>query len=227
MEERLNNIQNRIKRAASACGRDPESIRLVVVSKTVPASRVKEAIRAGVTTLGENYVQEAREKINTLSSFDVSWHLIGRLQTNKAKYAVRLFDLIHTVGSYKLAHELNKQAQKNAKIQSVLIQVNISGELTKSGSDPKETINLLKEISQLENIQVKGLMTMPPFFDQPQKARPFFVALREMRNEITSRQIPRILMDELSMGMTGDFEAAIEEGATMVRIGTAIFGSRN
>jgi len=132
VEERLNNIQNRIKRAASACGRDPESIRLVVVSKTVPASRVKEAIRAGVTTLGENYVQEAREKINTLSSFDVSWHFIGRLQTNKAKYAVRLFDLIHTVGSYKLARELNKQAQKNAKIQSVLIQVNISGELTKS-----------------------------------------------------------------------------------------------
>ncbi len=210
-----------------ACGRDPGSIRLVVVSKTVPASRVEEAIRAGVATLGENYVQEAREKINALSSFDVSWHLIGHLQTNKAKYAVRLFDLIHTVGSYKLARELNKQAQKNAKIQSVLIQVNISGELTKSGSDPKETINLLKEISQLKNIQVKGLMTMPPFFDQPQKARPFFRALREMRHAIIAQQIPHILMDELSMGMTGDFEAAIEEGATMVRIGTAIFGSRN
>ncbi|MEE8540124.1 MAG: YggS family pyridoxal phosphate-dependent enzyme [Desulfobacterales bacterium] len=227
MEERLKNIQNRINRAAMACGRDPGSIRLVAASKTVPASRVEEAIRAGVATLGENYVQEAREKINTLSSFDVSWHLIGHLQTNKAKYAVRLFDLIHTVGSFKLARELNKQAQKNAKIQSVLIQVNISGELTKSGSDPKETINLLKEISPLENIQVKGLMTMPPFFDQPQKARPFFGALRQMRQEIIARQIPHILMDELSMGMTGDFEAAIEEGATMVRIGTAIFGSRN
>ncbi len=210
-----------------ACGRDPGSIRLVAASKTVPASRVEEAIRAGAATLGENYVQEAREKINTLSSFDVSWHLIGHLQTNKAKYAVRLFDLIHTVGSFKLARELNKQAQKNAKIQSVLIQVNISGELTKSGSDPKETINLLKEISPLENIQVKGLMTMPPFFDQPQKARPFFSALRQMRHEIIAQQIPHNLMDELSMGMTGDFEAAIEEGATMVRIGTAIFGSRN
>jgi len=227
LENRLEHIRKRIGRVACACGRDPESIQLVAVSKTVSAVRVQEAIDAGVTILGENYIQEAREKINTLSAFDVSWHLIGHLQTNKAKYAVRFFDLIHTVDRYKLARELDKQAQKIDKIQSILVQVNISGELTKSGCAPEETGNLLKQISQLENIRVEGLMTMPPFFDQPQKVRPFFAALCEMRQEIIARRIPGISMDELSMGMTGDFETAIEEGATMVRIGTAIFGPRS
>jgi len=192
----------------------------------MPAEVVKAAIEAGVTDLGENYIQEARDKISALANSDVNWHYIGHLQSNKAKYAVRLFDLIHSVDSLKLARELNKYAQNNAKIQSILIQVNVAREDTKSGIYVENTMELLKNISHLENISVRGLMTMPPFFNAPEKVRPFFAALRKLRDEIRAEGIPNIAMDELSMGMTGDFEAAIEEGATMVRIGTAIFGER-
>jgi len=192
----------------------------------MPAEVVKAAIEAGVTDLGENYIQEARDKISALANSDVNWHYIGHLQSNKAKYAVRLFDLIHSVDSLKLARELNKYAQNNAKIQSILVQVNVAREDTKSGIYVENTMELLKNISHLENISVRGLMTMPPFFNAPEKVRPFFAALRKLRDEIRAEGIPNIAMDELSMGMTGDFEAAIEEGATMVRIGTAIFGER-
>ena len=226
MRKRLENIKDRIKRTARACGRDPETIRLVTVSKTVPADRVREAIEAGATILGENYIQEAREKINTLSSYPVSWHFIGHLQTNKAKYAVRLFDLIQTVDTLKLAHELNKQAKKINKIQQILIQVNIGLERTKSGVYAKDAQSLIKDISYLENLSVKGLMTIPPFFNSPKKVRPYFSALRNLRDQIKKENISNASMDELSMGMTGDFEVAIEEGATLVRIGTAIFGKR-
>jgi pyridoxal phosphate enzyme (YggS family) len=226
IKERLEKVKDRIKKAAEACNRNPQTIRLVAVSKTVPADRVREAIEAGVKNLGENYVQEAREKINSLTDFPVNWHFIGHLQTNKAKYAVRLFDLIHSVDSLKLSRELNKQAQKNGKIQQILIQVNISREETKSGISVDEAINLVDEISHLENLSIKGLMTMPPYFNQPERVRPFFSALRELRDQIKEKAIPNMSMDELSMGMTGDFEAAIEEGATMVRVGTAIFGER-
>ncbi len=217
----------RIKKAAAACNRPLDSIQLIAVSKTMPAEIVKEAIEAGVTDLGENYIQEARDKVSALATSDVNWHYIGHLQSNKAKYAVRLFDLIHSVDSLKLARELNKYAQKNDKIQSILVQVNVAREDTKSGIYVENTIELLKNISQLENISVSGLMTMPPFFNAPEKVRPFFAALRKLRNEIRAEGIPNIAMQELSMGMTGDFEAAIEEGATMVRIGTAIFGERD
>jgi hypothetical protein len=217
----------RIKKAADACNRPLDSIQLIAVSKTMPAEIVKEAIEAGVTDLGENYIQEARDKVSALATSDVNWHYIGHLQSNKAKYAVRLFDLIHSVDSLKLARELNKYAQKNDKIQSILVQVNVAREDTKSGIYVENTIELLKNISQLENISVSGLMTMPPFFNAPEKVRPFFAALRKLRDEIRAEGIPNIAMQELSMGMTGDFEAAIEEGATMVRIGTAIFGERD
>jgi len=227
VKDRLEQVHERIKKAAAACHRPVESIRLIAVSKTVPAAIVKEAIEAGVTDLGENYIQEAREKVNTLATAPVSWHYIGHLQSNKAKYAVRLFDLIHSVDSLKLARELNKYAQKHDKIQSILIQVNVAKEESKSGVYVDNTTGLLKDISQLANISVKGLMTMPPYFNAPQKVRPFFAALRELRDRIRAEGIPNIAMDELSMGMTGDFEAAIEEGATMVRIGTAIFGERH
>jgi pyridoxal phosphate enzyme (YggS family) len=226
IKDRLEKVNNRIQRAAEGCHRDPEAIRLVAVSKTVPASKVQEAIEAGVTTLGENYVQEARGKINSLISFPVSWHFIGHLQSNKAKYAVRLFDLIHTVDSLKLARELDKQAQKNAKIQEILIQVNISQEDTKSGISAEDAVNLISEISHLENLSIKGLMTMPPYFNQPEKVQPYFAALRNLRDQIEKKAMPNVSMDQLSMGMTGDFEVAIEEGATMVRVGTAIFGER-
>jgi len=223
----LQNIHERIQKTAMACGRDPETIRLVAVSKTIPSDRVKEAIDAGVTILGENYIQEAREKINALSSYAVSWHFIGHLQSNKAKYAVKLFDLIHAIDSLKLARELDKQAKKISKIQQVLIQVNIGEESSKSGVYKQDTIELIEAISLLENLSVKGLMTMPPFFNTPEKVRPFFADLRTLRDHIKNANITNITMDELSMGMTGDFEAAIEEGATLVRIGTAIFGKRN
>jgi len=227
LKDRLERVHERIKKAADDCNRPADSIRLIAVSKTMPAEIVKEAIEAGVTDLGENYIQEAREKINTLATAPVNWHYIGHLQSNKAKYAVRLFDLIHSVDSLKLAQELNKYAQKNDKIQSILVQVNVAKEESKSGVFVENTFELLKNISQLANISVKGFMTMPPYFNAPEKVRPFFAALRELRDRIRAQHIPNIAMDELSMGMTGDFEAAIQEGATMVRIGTAIFGERN
>jgi len=225
--QRIKTLKDRIKKAAIACGRDPETITLVTVSKTISIDTVKEAIDAGVTVFGENYIQEARDKVNALSSHPVSWHFIGHLQTNKAKYAVRLFDLIQTVDSLKLAHELNKQAIKINKIQPILVQVNIGLESTKSGVVAKDTLSLIKDISRLANLSVKGLMTMPPFFDDAEKARPYFAALCDLRDHIDRESMPNISMDELSMGMTGDFEVAIEEGATIVRIGTAIFGKRN
>lgn len=226
MKKRLETVKDRIKKVAGTSGRNPEGVCLVAVSKTMPAPIVREAIEAGVTILGENYIQEAREKIGILSSLPVSWHFIGHLQTNKAKYAVKLFDLIHSVDTLKLARELNKQANKINKIQKILIQVNIGEEASKSGAFVEDLQYLAKDISLLENLSVKGLMIIPPFYNAPEKVQPFFSALRELRDQIRKAAIPNVTMDELSMGMTGDFETAIEEGATLVRIGTAIFGER-
>ena len=226
LKQRLENIKERIRRAAKSCNRNPDSIRLVAVSKTVPAETVKDAIEAGATILGENYVQEAREKFDDLVQYPISWHFIGHLQSNKAKYAVRLFDLIHSVDSLKLARALDKEAKKVDKIQLILVQVNISAEETKSGTSAEQAPGLISDISQLENVSIKGLMTMPPYFYQPEKVRPYFAALRKLRNRLKEQSIPNVFMEELSMGMSGDFEVAIEEGATLVRVGTAIFGER-
>lgn len=226
MKENLDRIKKRIADTAIACGREPNSVRLVAVSKTMPVERVAAAIDAGAVILGENYIQEAREKTNALYDRPVQWHFIGHLQSNKSKYAVRMFDLIHSVDSIKLAKTLNREAGKNDKVQDILIQVNISREASKSGIEEDETIDLVSQIAKLDNIRVKGLMTMPPFFDQPEAARPFFHRLARLRDRIAGNKIPGVDMDELSMGMTGDFEVAIEEGATLVRIGTAIFGTR-
>ena len=226
MKQRLEHIKQRIRQTAESCKRDADSVRLVAVSKTIAADIVKEAIEAGVTILGESYVQEARAKFKALVQYPVSWHFIGHLQSNKAKYAVRLFDLIHSVDSLKLARELDQQARKVDKIQQILVQINIGAEDTKSGISTDEASRLVAEISQLKNLAVKGLMTMPPYFYQPEKAQPFFAALREMRDQIKEQSLPHVSLDELSMGMTGDFEVAIKEGATLVRIGTAIFGER-
>jgi pyridoxal phosphate enzyme (YggS family) len=226
LKQRLENIKERIRQVAVSCNRDPVSIRLVVVSKTFPPETVKEAIEAGAAILGENYVQEAREKFEALVHYPASWHFIGHLQSNKAKYAVRLFDLIHSVDSLKLARALDKEAQKAGKIQPILVQVNISGEDSKSGISAEDAPALISQISQLENLSIKGLMTMPPYFYQPEKVRPYFAALRELRDQIKKQAPPNVFLEELSMGMTGDFEVAIKEGATLVRIGTAIFGER-
>ncbi len=198
----------------------------MAVSKTKPVASIQQALDAGLELFGENYIQEARDKFNELAASRIQWHFIGHLQSNKAKYAVRLFDLIHSVGSEKLARELNKQAGKIGKRQPVLVQVNIARESSKSGAFREDTVNLVEKISTLENLSLRGLMTIPPFFNSPEKVRPYFKALRELRDHIQSLSISGIVMDELSMGMTGDFEAAIEEGATLVRIGTAIFGER-
>ncbi|MBU1161403.1 MAG: YggS family pyridoxal phosphate-dependent enzyme, partial [Proteobacteria bacterium] len=164
----MENVKDRINKAALKCSRDPESIHLVAVSKTIPTNSVREAIEAGVTNLGESYVQEARNKFNVLGTYPVSWHFIGHLQSNKAKYAVRLFDLIHSVDTLKLAGELNNQAKKVNKIQDVLIQINISKEPSKSGSVIQNAANLIKDIVLFENLSVKGLMAMPPFFNNPE-----------------------------------------------------------
>jgi PLP dependent protein len=224
---RLNQVRQRIAGAAQACGRQPSDIRLVAVAKTWPADAVAAAAAAGVTEIGENYIQEAREKYELLRQTPLTWHFIGHLQTNKAKYAARMFDLIHTVDSWRLALELDRCSRKLAQVQAVLIQVNVAGEKTKSGVPPEKTLPLARELAALEYVQVRGLMTMPPYFNEPQRAQPFFAELRGLRDRIREQGLPNVRMDELSMGMTGDFEAAIAEGATLLRIGTAIFGERS
>jgi len=226
IKENIAQVKARIAVAAERCGRTPESIRLVAVAKTHPAEAVQAAVAAGAKIIGENYIQEARTKVDTLIHLPVQWHFIGHLQSNKAKYAVRLFQLIHTVDSIHLAAELDHHALKAGKVQQILIQVNISGEASKSGVIEQEVASLAGDLDRLTHIRVKGLMTMPPYFDDPERARPYFAALRRLRDQIHSLALPNIDMHELSMGMTGDFEAAIEEGATLVRVGTAIFGGR-
>ena len=227
MKDRIEKIRKRIEQTALSCGKDPLNVRLVAVSKTVPSKNVKTAVEAGLFIFGENYIQEAMGKIDEIADSRLSWHFIGHLQSNKAKFVVRYFDLIHSVDTLKLAKEINRQAIKIDKTQNILVQVNIAMETTKSGVATKDTISLIKDISKLENLSVKGLMTMPPFFNQPEKVRPYFKALAELKNQVLEESIEHIEMEELSMGMTGDFEVAIEEGATLVRIGTAIFGDRS
>lgn len=231
LKANLEKVLKRIEMVAENCGRTPGSVRLVAVTKTVPAEKIIKAIEAGADMFGENYVQEAREKIMDLSAYPVSWHFIGHLQRNKAKYAVHLFDLIHSVNSIKLAREIDKQADKLGKVQEILIQVNVSGESQKSGVAPEKTPDMIKVVAGFENVSLRGLMTMPPFFNDPERVRPFFRKLRSLRDQIQKDLLVQtgtehIQLYELSMGMTGDFEAAIEEGATLVRIGTAIFGER-
>lgn len=218
-------IRQRMAAAAERCGRNHEDINLMAVSKTVPPERVHEAIKAGITWFGENYVQEAREKIPAVGQ-NVSWHMIGHLQTNKVKYVVHLFDWIHSVDRIELARELDKRAAQNQRTLKVLLEVNVSGEVSKNGVEPSRVPELVRQISLMPNLDVQGLMTMPPFFENPEDARPYFIALRELRDKIASENIPGIQMKELSMGMTGDFEVAIEEGATIIRVGRAIFGER-
>jgi hypothetical protein len=225
--ERLTALITRIRTAAAAAGRSAGEIRLVAASKTFPPAAIREAVAAGVSDIGENYIQEAHDKYAALQEVPVTWHFIGHLQTNKAKYAVRMFDLIHTVDSYRLAMELDRCAQKINKVQAVLIQVNVAGEESKSGVAPEDALPLIRRAAALEHIAVRGLMTLPPYFNAPQKVRPFFAELRRLRDCIDAEQIGNVGMQELSMGMTGDFEAAVAEGATLVRIGTAIFGERS
>ncbi len=214
-----------MEQAAKRAGRDPEEIKLVAVSKTVEPARIREAIEAGVTILGENYVQEARRKIEEIGH-GIQWHMIGHLQSNKAKYAVTLFDYVHSIDGISLAREIDRRAAQKGRRVRALVEVNLSGETSKFGIAPEDVMELIQQVASLKHISIEGLMTMPPFFDEPERARPYFVRLRELRNRFRREEIEGVRMDELSMGMSGDFEAAIEEGATMIRVGTAIFGER-
>jgi len=225
ISENLKTVRDRITAAARRAGRDPAAVTLVVVTKTVSHERIREAVAAGASVLGENRVQEAKEKIEALGRI-ASWHLIGHLQTNKAKYAARLFDLIHSVDNIALARELDKQAAKNGKVQDVLVEVNIAGEEQKAGAGIGGAPGLLRDAAKLGNIRVCGLMTMPPWSEDPEHSRPYYRKLRELAAAIEKEAIPGVSMRELSMGMSGDFEVAVEEGATLVRVGTAIFGER-
>lgn len=226
VKDNLNDILARIARTARNAGRNPADISLVAVTKTQPIERLQQVITAGGAHLGENYIQEAREKIERLAHLPVHWHLIGHLQTNKAKHAVRMFDLIHTVDSLRLAVALDRQADRAGKRQAVLVQVNISGEDTKSGIPTDETAGLVREIQGMPHLIVRGLMTIPPYFNAPERSRPIFAALKALLCQIRDEFSMDDHFKELSMGMTGDFEVAIEEGATLVRVGTALFGER-
>jgi len=217
-------VREAIKGAARRAGRRPEEIRLVAASKTVDADRIRSAAEAGITIFGENYIQEAMRKREAIGQ-PVSWHFIGRLQKNKAKYAVELFDMIHSVDSVALAEELDKRAGRVERTMDVLVEVNLAGESTKSGVEEDEIIPLIRGIKGLSQLSFRGLMTMPPFFDDPEQSRPYFIRLRRLAERIVSEE-PCQGPLELSMGMSNDFLVAIEEGATLVRVGTAIFGPR-
>jgi len=223
VKDNLETINKKIKEAALKVNRDPQEIKLVAVTKTATLEQIKEAINEGVKIIGENKVQEATEKYQVLTT-EVKWHLIGHLQTNKVKYAVEIFDLIHSVDSIKLAKEIVKRSVQFKKIIDVLIEVNISGEETKYGYNPEKVEAFLKEISEFSGIRVRGLMTIAPISKNKEEVRPYFRRLRELSERIRDKNIKNIKMDYLSMGMTDDFEIAIEEGANMVRIGRGIFG---
>jgi len=218
-------VRERMARAAERVRRSPDEILLVAVSKTVEVDRIREAIEAGVTALGENRVQEAKEKIKILGR-PVPWHLVGPLQTNKVKDALALFDLIHSVDRPSLVQELDRRARATGKRARVLVEVNLAHEPTKSGVAPDEFKSLMELLADCEGVEVLGLMAIPPAEADPEASRPWFRRLRDLRESAESWGLPGIKLHELSIGMSHDFEVAIEEGATMVRIGTAIFGPR-
>ena len=223
IKNNLEIINEKIKKAALKANRNPQEIKLVAVTKTATIEQIKEAISEGVKIIGENKVQEAKEKYQILSA-DIEWHLVGHLQTNKVKYAIEIFDFIHSVDSMKLAKEIDRRSLQFGMITNILVEVNVSGEETKYGIKPEEVEPFLKEISEFSKIRVRGLMTIAPIAEDREEVRPYFRKLRELFEKIKIKNIKNIKMDNLSMGMTEDFEVAIEEGANMVRIGRGIFG---
>lgn len=225
--DRLNIISDKIKQAADTCGRNPSEVQLIAVSKRKSVAAIQAAIKAGAGHFGENYIQEACAKIDEIGKDAACWHFIGHLQSKKSKIAVEYFDYIHTVDTIKLAKEINKRAAAIDKIQNILIQINISAEESKSGTTPDAVLTLVKEAATLENISIQGLMGMPPYLSDPEAVRPYFKKLADIRDQIKKENIPNVEMNHLSMGMSGDFVVAIEEGSTMVRVGTAIFGRRD
>lgn len=223
--EKVAAVQERARQAALRAGRNPGQVTLIAVTKTVPPERVQEAVACGVRHLGENRVQEARDK-RPLVAGDAVWHLIGHLQTNKVRQAVQLFDWVHSLDRAELAEELHRRAVTAERRLPVLIQVNVAGEASKSGIAPKDLIDLVHLAARLDGLQVNGLMTIAPLVADPEEVRPVFRRLAQMAAEVDSLGLDGVRMEHLSMGMSHDFEVAIEEGATMVRIGTALFGER-
>ncbi|HJQ70955.1 MAG TPA: YggS family pyridoxal phosphate-dependent enzyme [Blastocatellia bacterium] len=226
IRERLARVRQQIARAAERAGRNPEEITLIAVSKTFDPATVQLAVDAGARDLGENRVQEALDKVDKVKADNLRWHLIGHLQSNKARVAVRAFDMIHSVDSAELARRLDRIAGEEGRRPSILIQVDLAGEATKSGADESALAEIAEAADAAENLDFRGLMTLPPFFDSPGETRPYFRRLRELLERLNEGRPIERRLSELSMGMSHDFEVAIEEGATMVRVGTAIFGAR-
>jgi pyridoxal phosphate enzyme (YggS family) len=228
LKDKILGIRERIVSICSRINRDPESIAVVAVSKGRTVEQIKEVVAAGITDIGENRVQETLVKYNALQAAScrlqaIKWHMVGHLQTNKVKDAVKIFGLIQSVDSVHLAQEIDAHAVKIDKIQEILIEVKISPEASKFGIKPEVLVDAVKEISKFKNVRIKGLMTIAPTVDNPEKTRPYFTMLRELRDKINGLQLAACSLQLLSMGMTDDFEMAIEEGATMIRIGRAIF----
>jgi pyridoxal phosphate enzyme (YggS family) len=227
IKENVAQVQEQIAAACRRSGRRQEDVKLVAISKTFPAESIRAAYEAGLRDFGENRVQEAHAKRPALSDLSITWHLVGHLQTNKAKAARELFHWVHSVDSFRLAQKLEQAAIAGSGRLPVLLEVNLGGEESKSGVGEPEIVQLAEEVSQLGTLEVRGLMVIPPFLDDPELVRPYFRRLRKLAQEIASKNIVNVSMQELSMGMSHDFEVAIEEGATLVRVGTAIFGVRS
>ena len=224
--ENLKTVKAEIEKAACASGRDVQEVSLIAVTKTYDADKINTAIEAGVTDIGENRVQEILEKYDMVKP--VRWHLIGHLQRNKVKYIIDKVELIHSVDSFDLAKEIDRQAKKIGKVQKILLEVNVSGEESKFGLQPKECEELCKKISEeLENVKIEGLMTVAPFTDDENLLQTVFDGLKELSREIELKGIKNVQMKELSMGMTNDYPLAVKCGSTMVRVGTGIFGKRD
>lgn len=226
IKENLANVRKNIEESCKKVGRDVSEVTLITVSKTKPLSDLRIAYEEGSRDFGENKVQELISKIDEMPS-DVKWHLIGHLQRNKVKYIAGKVAMIHSVDSYRLAEEINVQAKKNSCVIPILIEINIAGEDTKFGIKPEEAEELIREISELENVKVSGLMTIAPNVANPEENRAYFKAMKDLFVDISSKNIDNVEMKVLSMGMTNDYTVAVEEGATMIRVGTGIFGARD
>ncbi len=226
IKENLEYVEKNICAACKKAGRDRSEVTLIAVSKTHPVSDIREAMACGIKVFGENKVQEMRDKTSEITE-NLSWHMIGHLQANKVKYLPGMACMIHSVDNLKLAEEIEKQAAKHDMVMDVLIEVNMAGEDTKFGLEPGKVCDFVREISGFEHICIRGLMTIAPYTDDPESNRVYFRGLRELKDEINSLNILKKNMDVLSMGMTGDYMVAIEEGATFVRVGTGIFGERD
>jgi len=226
ISENVESLRRRIARACDRAGRDPADVTLVAVTKTFSVDAVRAALNAGIRDVGENYVQELLKKRGELHDDTVSWHFIGHLQSNKIRLIVRWISMIHAVDSAGLGREIDRRAAQAGRVIDCLIEVNTTGEKSKFGVHPGQVMGLVRELGDLENVRLAGLMTIGPFLADPEGSRPMFRRLRELRDEIAALRQLNAPMRHLSMGMTGDFEVGIEEGATMIRIGTAIFGRR-